>query len=134
MEIHTPALLFPVVSLFFIAFTTRFLGLAAVSRQLFQRLIQEKANDDDSSATEAQLKNLRGRIQLLRGTQLMGLLTLLGAALSMAAIYGGNQAAGASLFFVSISTLITSVLISVVEVFQSAGAIEIEFKQHKIGD
>ena len=72
MEITTPGLLFPAISLLMLAYTNRFLGLANLMRQLILKFQDQKKESDWK-----QIENLRFRISLLRYIQALGVLSLL---------------------------------------------------------
>ncbi len=72
MELTTPALLFPAISLLLLAYTNRFLVLAQLIRQLhsserdyFQSMVFQ-------SMVQRQIANLRQRIALIRLMQALG--------------------------------------------------------------
>ena len=75
MEISTPALLFPAVSLLFLAYTNRFLHLAALLHRDWIELKDE--------ALRAQIDNLRRRLSLIRWMQLLGAISLCLCVVSM---------------------------------------------------
>ncbi len=89
MNINVPALIFPAISLLFIAYTTRFLGLTGVARALLREHLA-----DPKPHSEAQLVNIRHRLHLIRRMQLLGLASIILAALSMGAIVNGFPAIG----------------------------------------
>lgn len=134
IELHIPALLFPVVSLFFIAFTTRFLGLSTVCRQLLQRLEKEKQDAHPCQHIILQLHNLRKRIRLIQLTQILALGTIMSATISMGLIHQGWAMTGTYIFLLALSFLIASVSISVYETFLSIGALDIEYAHADIGE
>jgi hypothetical protein len=121
LQIHVPALIFPVVSLLFIAFTSRFLGLSSVIRNLVDRY-----RTDSSPGTAAQLGNLMHRIRIIRAAQLAGLISIILASASTVALFFECTAAGAVLFVVAVISLIVSLALCVRETFLSVGALEIE--------
>ena len=61
MDLTTPAVLFPAISLLLLAYTNRFLGLAALIRSLHDRYQEEP-----DSLIAAQIGNLRYRVLLIR--------------------------------------------------------------------
>lgn len=65
IDLATPAMLFPAISLLLLAYTNRFLTLATIIRNF----------DDDDKDKEAQIKNLRLRIQLIKRMQEAGVLS-----------------------------------------------------------
>ena len=82
LDISTPALLFPAVSLLFLSFTNRFLHLAALIRHLHRDWLK----DCDESLL-GQIKNIRQRLKLIRWMQLLGALSLLLCVISMMLLY-----------------------------------------------
>ncbi|MCE2961270.1 MAG: DUF2721 domain-containing protein [Akkermansiaceae bacterium] len=72
LEISTPALLFPAISLLFLSYTNRFLHLSALIRKLHSDWLERK-----DSLLMRQIQNLRKRLVLIRGMQLLGALSLL---------------------------------------------------------
>ena len=75
LEITTPAVLFPTVSLLLLAYTNRFLALTAIVRQM-----------DSSGEVEHefyQVKNLRKRLNYIKRMQYFGVSSLLMCAISM---------------------------------------------------
>ena len=75
LEITTPAVLFPTVSLLLLAYTNRFLALTAIVRQM-----------DSSGEIEHefyQVKNLKKRLNYIKKMQYFGVSSLLLCAVSM---------------------------------------------------
>ena len=84
LEISTPALLFPAVSLLFLSYTNRFLHLAALVRKLHGHWLQ-----DHEQVVQEQISNLRTRLILIRWMQLLGAVSLLHCVFSMLSIMTG---------------------------------------------
>ncbi|NJK93096.1 MAG: DUF2721 domain-containing protein [Blastochloris sp.] len=116
----TPALLFPAVSLLLLAYTNRFLTLANLVRSLYS----DYKKSPDSSVL-AQIKNLGLRIQLIRGMQGCGVLSLLFCTLSMFLIYLGYSQGAAAVFGLSLLLMIVSLFFSIWEIHISTVALEI---------
>jgi hypothetical protein len=119
MDLTTPALLFPAISLLLLAYTNRFLTLAQVIRQLHAS--PERA----SSLVVRQIPGLKRRISLIQYMQSFGVLSFLFCALSMLALFMERTAAGKVLFGVSIISLALSLLLSLWEVLISTNALAI---------
>jgi hypothetical protein len=134
MQITTPALLFPVVSLFFISFTTRFLGLSSVTRHLMDKIEKERAAGNSHRHLILQVRNLFERIKLIRLAQLLSLGTILSGTISMGLIQHGFLRSGEAFFVLGLHFLIASVAGSVYEIYLSVGALEIEMKKAEIFD
>lgn len=130
MEINltTPALLFPAISLLLLAYTNRFLAIATLIRQLHSSYL-----DNPKSVLEGQLKNLRKRLLLIRAMQLFGVMSLLLCVLAMFFIYLKGGEWGSVIFGVSLVLLLLSLLISVREIQLSTKALDIELSDMELG-
>lgn len=124
LEISTPALLFPAVSLLFLAYTNRFLHLSALIRTLYHDW-EEKRDE----VLHAQIENLRRRLVLIRWMQLLGALSLLLCVTSMVAVIFAFQAAGLVAFLVALMLMGISLAFLTMEIWSSGGALQIMLKQ-----
>jgi hypothetical protein len=122
-----PALIFPAISLLFLAYTNRFLGLTAVARKMLAAHLAEA-----QPHWEVQLINIRRRLHLIRQMQMMGLGSIILAALSMGALVNAFEWLGQGLFVCSLVCFIGSMAICVHEIKLSIDAIEVEFKRARI--
>lgn len=122
-----PALIFPAISLLFLAYTNRFLGLTAVARKM---LAEHLASPQPH--WEVQLINIRRRLHLIRRMQLAGLASFILSALSMGALVHEYPRIGVAFFACSLAAFIVSLWFSVHEIKLSIDAIEVEFKRAKI--
>lgn len=120
ITVTTPALLFPAISLFMLAFTNRFLSLGGRVRALHD---QYRAAPDDS--IRMQIENLRKRIHMIRRMQGFGVLSMLSCIFSMISIFQDWFLAGNILFGASLLFLITSLVISFLEIRISVHALDI---------
>jgi len=89
INLTTPALLFPAISLLLLAFTNRFLALANLIRQLHANY----KNDPDEILL-GQIANIRYRINLIRDMQAYGVSSLLLCVICMLALFAGWVTAG----------------------------------------
>ncbi|PLX75419.1 MAG: DUF2721 domain-containing protein [Azoarcus sp.] len=119
MDLTTPALLFPAISLLLLAYTNRFLSLAQVIRQL------HASPDPSSPVVMMQIPGLKRRITMIQYMQSFGVLSFLMCALSMLALFVHSEAAGKLMFGVSIVTLAVSLVLSLVEVLVSTNALSV---------
>ncbi|WP_345317093.1 DUF2721 domain-containing protein [Ferrimonas gelatinilytica] len=126
MELTTPALLFPAISLLLLAYTNRFLSLASLVRSLAPQ-IQRSESDSQEQQDQAllQLKNLRLRIGIIRRMQEVGVLSFIFCVLSMLLIYLELPDAAFWTFGISLGLLIYSLLLSVLEIRISQRALDI---------
>lgn len=123
MEISTPAILFSTISLLLLAFTNRFLALANLIRGLNVKFKEEGPKD---SRLIPQIKLLLFRLQLIRNMQILSVLSLLFAAISMFLIFLEYNHAAIIMFGIAIFLLIVALIISVWEITMSNQAIKIE--------
>ncbi|KAA3654052.1 MAG: DUF2721 domain-containing protein [Proteobacteria bacterium] len=119
MDITTPALLFPAISLLLLAYTNRFLTLAQVIRQL------AGSGDGDMALARAQIPGLKRRISLIRFMQTFAVISFLLCALAMLAIFLAHSSLGHWLFGLSIVTLAVSLVLSLIEVVISTQALSV---------
>ncbi|MFT3891644.1 MAG: DUF2721 domain-containing protein [Anaerolineales bacterium] len=131
MEINltTPALLFPTVSLLMLAYTNRFLTIATIIRNLHDRY-----KENQSENLLGQIANLRKRTYLIRNMQIFGVLSLLMCVVSMFALFAGWVTAGQWSFAVALALMIVSMLISLRELTISVGALDLllsELEEHE---
>ena len=120
ITLTTPALLFPTVSLLMLAYTNRFLTLATIIRNLYDRY---HADGDDSLLP--QIANLRYRVYLIRNMQIFGVLSLLTCVISMFALFFGWIIGGQWSFGIALLLMIVSLGISLRELQVSVGALDL---------
>ena len=116
LTLTTPALLFSAVSLILLAYTNRFLSYA----QLRDRYVE-----NPSDITEAQIENLRKRLNLTRTMQGLGIASLFLCVVSMFLIYIGLQLFSAYVFGLALILLIASLGVSFREIQISTRSLEI---------
>ncbi|MBW4484219.1 MAG: DUF2721 domain-containing protein [Tildeniella torsiva UHER 1998/13D] len=121
MELTTPALLFPAISLLLLAYTNRFLVLAQLIRQL-----HSSERDYFQSMVQRQISNLRQRIALIRLMQALGVSSFIVCTLSMLGLFLEQQQLAELLFGLSLLLLVASLLTSLYEIAISTRAIEAE--------
>ena len=124
MEItfNTPALLFPAISLLLLAYTNRYLALANLIRKLHDEYMRGEKNH----LLIKQIKILRVRINLVRMMQAMGVLSFLCCVVTMYGVYAQWTELIKYIFAVSLLSLLTSLVMSLVEISQSTKALEWE--------
>jgi len=120
LEISTPALLFPAISLLFLSYTNRFLHLSALIRNLHGDWLKQK-----DGLLMRQIENLRRRLILIRGMQLMGALSLLLCVISMLSVIGGIGLLALVSFAIALALMGLSLACLVWEVWISGGALKI---------
>lgn len=123
IDLTTPALLFPAISLLLLAYTNRFLGLATVVRSLHSSY---KTSADPIYV--GQIHNLRQRIQLIRNMQFFGVLSIFFCTGAMFAIFIGWQPAGQRIFVASLVFMLLSLAVSLWEIAISVGALNLQLR------
>jgi hypothetical protein len=129
MEISTPALLFPAVTLLMLAYTNRFLTLATIIRNLHDRY-----HADGNEDLLRQIANLRYRVYLIRNMQIFGVLSLLFCVISMFALFTGWVIGGQASFAVALLLMMISLGMSLRELQVSVGALDLlltDLEQHE---
>jgi hypothetical protein len=126
MEINltTPALLFPAISLLLLAYTNRFLALASVIRSLAGSLLESEDAD-----VRRQLANLRLRISLVKWMQGLGIISMLLCMISMFCLFAGQEPWGRVSFGVSLVLMVFSLGISFWETLLSGEALKYELRR-----
>ena len=122
LTFNTPALLFPAISLLLLAYTNRFLALA----NLVRRLHDEYKRGEKGAGIIYQIQSLRRRLILVRYMQGLGVFSFVCCVVTMYSIYSEWQVAAKYIFAVSLLSLLTSLIISLIEIAQSTKAIEVE--------
>ncbi|MFC5051744.1 DUF2721 domain-containing protein [Rubritalea spongiae] len=123
IDLSTPALLFPAVSLLFLSYTNRFLALSSLIRKLHTDWINAPEHCDD--ALLAQITNLRHRLKLIRWMQVSGALSLLLCVSSMGCMLFDLRSVGTLFFGVALSLMAVSLCALVREASVSGGALNI---------
>lgn len=121
LTLTTPALLFPAISLLLLAYTNRFLSLAALMRDLYGRY---RAGPDPK--LKRQLANLRYRIIIIRNMQICGSASFFCCVLCMFALFIGQLLAGAWLFSAALVLLLLSLALSLRELQVSTDALIVQ--------
>lgn len=121
ININTPALLFPAITLLMLAYTNRFLSLASLVRKLHS----EYGKVENVKTIVSQLKNLRARLNLIRYMQSFGVLSFLGCVMCMYCIFRNWMVMAHWIFAASLLFLLVSIVLSLLEIQKSTKALEI---------
>lgn len=122
ININTPALLFPAITLLMLAYTNRFLSLATLIRKLHD----EYNRGEKEKHILLQIKNIRTRLNLIRYMQSFGVLSFLCCVLCMYSIFRGWISIAHWIFAVSLICLLVSIILSLIEIQKSTRALEVE--------
>ena len=120
ITLATPALLFSAISLLMLAFTNRFLALAALVRSLHAAY---KERPDET--LYGQIRNLRTRLDLIRWMQISGIASLLLCVFSMSLVYVGSIGAAEVVFGLALVLMIASLALSIWEIQISVHALNL---------
>jgi hypothetical protein len=123
LNITTPALLFPAISLLLLAYTNRFLALAALIREL---KAQYRTNPDPHIIM--QIENLRKRVYLIRDMQGLGIGSLLCCVVAMFLLFVGNVFAAQLMFGASLVVMAVSLIFTIREIKISVDALNVHLK------
>lgn len=124
LNLTTPALLFPAVSLLLLAYTNRFLTLGTLIRELHRRY-----QENGDKLLERQILQLRRRVVLIRRMQATGAISLLLCVLCMFVLFGGWIVLGKLLFAASLILLAASLVLSVIEIQISVRALDLQLEE-----
>ena len=120
LAISTPALLFPAVSLLFLAYTNRFLSLASLVRDLHEDWVDRR-----DETLRLQIDNLRRRLALIRWMQLLGAASLFFCVVSMVAVMFALPAIDVASFIAALVLMGGSLICLLLELWCSGGALQI---------
>ena len=120
LNLTTPALLFPAISLLLLAYTNRFLHLASLIRSLHGNY--KKAPDP---LIIAQIGNLRFRLGLIKTMQSLGVSSLFGCVLAMFTLFEGWERLATFIFAISLLLMLGSLAYSIWEIRLSAVALNL---------
>jgi len=126
LNITDPAIMFPGISLLFLAYTNRYLALASVIRTLNKDL---KKQDHENKIE--QIQNLHLRVNLIKHMQTFGVLSFLFCVFSMLALFWQQQEIGEVCFIISLVAIVISLLISLIEILKSGQSLQIEIDRTK---
>ncbi len=123
IDINTPAILFPTVSLLLLAYTNRFLALASIIRNL-----HATHQAHPSTVLLKEISNLRYRVRLIRNMQAFGALSLLLCVACMLLLFAGLLVLGRSVFAASLVLMLISLALSFREIQISTDALNLHLR------
>jgi hypothetical protein len=122
INLNTPALLFPAISLIMLAYTNRFLSLSNRIRSLHDKY----QSHEQKHIIHGQIKNLRYRLKLIKNMQALGVITFLGCIICMYMIYIQLMMVANVIFAVTLICFASSLFLSLIEIQLSTKALELE--------
>lgn len=123
LELTTPALLFPAISLLLLAYTNRFLSLSSLIRSLHERYTERH-----EALVLGQITNLRERVNLIRVMQALGVSSFFGCVFCMFLLFVGLMTVAQWVFVASLVFLMVSLALSVWEIQMSVGALNLQLQ------
>lgn len=120
IDVTTPALLFPAISLLLLAYTNRFLTLAQLIRSLHQNY-----KENPNNILLGQIENMRKRVHLIKHMQGVGVASLTVCVICMFLLFSGNDLLGKYTFGLSLILLLISLVLSLWEIAISVDALEL---------
>jgi hypothetical protein len=120
LTLATPALLFSAISLIMLAYTNRFLAYATLVRSLHARYQEQK-----DKVLLWQIQNLRRRLALTRGMQVLGISSLLLCVATMFFIYINTTTLAEINFGIALLLLIGSLTLLIWEIQISTRALDL---------
>ena len=123
MDISTPALLFPAVSLLLLAYTNRFLAVASLIR-----LLSNQIRTKNDCEVKEQINNLKRRLELTKWMQFFGVVSMLLCTVSMFWLFIEYIEIGKKVFGISLGAMCISLLFSLWEVYISTTALNMELR------
>jgi len=124
LNITDPAILFPGISLLFLAYTNRYLALANIIRQL-NKVIDDHFDEN----REKQIQDLLARVKLIRLMQLFGIMAFISCILSISCMLFGFQTAGEYAFGGSMACMFVSLCTAFIEVSKSGDGLRLEIER-----
>ena len=120
INVTTPALLFPAITLLLLAYTNRFLTLATLVRSLHKNY-----KENPNIVLLGQIENMRKRVHLIKHMQGVGIASLFLCVLCMFLLFAGLIELGNYVFGLSIIVLLISLVLSLKEIAISVDALEL---------
>lgn len=121
MDLTTPALLFPGISLLLLAYTNRFQTLGLLIRQM-----NKQKNELSRVQTKEQLIILKKRIEYIKKMQTYGIISFIFCVFSIFSLFVDYELLGVYLFGFSLLLLVASLVYALIETLLSTRALMIE--------
>ncbi|MCF7972042.1 MAG: DUF2721 domain-containing protein [Methylococcaceae bacterium] len=123
VTITTPALLFPAISVLFLAYANRYLAIAKRTRELHSLY-----NKTQSFFAKKQVESLRKRISLIIAMQLLAVMGIICCVLTMGLVFFGLQLMATYAFLIGMLLIVLSLLVSMWELMISTQSLNIELE------
>ncbi|MEN9897103.1 MAG: hypothetical protein RLZZ66_752 [Pseudomonadota bacterium] len=123
IAITTPALLFPAITILFLAYSNRFLTIASRIREK-----HDVFSKTQSPIAQKQILSFRKRIRLILAMELLAVLGIIHCTVAMGFVFFSMQYLGNIAFALSIIFIIFSLIASIGELLLSTKALNIEIE------
>ena len=124
MDITTPALLFPAISLLFVAYTNRLHSLSV----LIRAMTTKGSNESKTKHAEEQIKILEKRVIYIRRMQVFGVVSFIFNLMTIILVYLKFYILGNYIFGFGLLMLSGSLLFALLETLISTKALDIHLK------
>ena len=127
MDITTPAILFPAISLLFVAYTSRLHSLSV----LIRAMTTEGSDESKTKHTEEQLDILQKRVNYIKRMQVFGILSFIFNLVTIIFLYIKYDYLANYIFGFGLFMLSASLLYALLETLISTKALDIHLKNYK---
>ena len=127
MDMTTPALLFPAISLLFVAYTNRLHSLSV----LIRAMTTEGSEESKTKHTEEQLDILQKRVNYIKRMQVFGIVSFIFNLLTIICIYLNYDRLANYVFGFGLLMLSASLFFALLETLISTKALDIHLKNYK---
>jgi hypothetical protein len=127
MDITTPAILFPAISLLFVAYTNRLHSLSV----LIRAMTTEGSDESKTEHTEEQLDILQKRVTYIKRMQVFGILSFIFNLITIICLYINYDYLANYIFGFGLFMLSASLFFTLLETLISTKALDIHLKNYK---
>ena len=127
MDITTPAILFPAISLLFVAYTNRLHSLSV----LIRAMTTEGSHESKTKHTQEQLNILKKRVNYIKRMQVFGILSFIFNLITIICLYINYDYLANYIFGFGLFMLSASLLFALLETLISTKALDIHLKNYK---
>ena len=127
MDITTPAILFPAISLLFVAYTNRLHSLSV----LIRAMTTDGSNESKTKHTQEQLDILQKRVTYIKRMQVFGVLSFIFNLITIICLYINYDYLANYIFGFGLFMLSASLLFALLETLISTKALDIHLKNYK---
>ena len=127
MDMTTPALLFPAISLLFVAYTNRLHSLSV----LIRAMTTEGSDESKTKHTDEQLDILKKRVTYIKRMQVFGIVSFIFNLMTIICFYIEQISLAYYIFGFGLLMLSASLIFALLETLISTKALDIHLKNYK---